>query len=48
MTKEQLGNLIVLWVIWIKIVFPVKFTVLVNTAVGGKTHCQSILYYLLI
>ena len=44
----QLGNLIVLWIIRIEIILPVKFTILGNTAVCGKTNRNRILYHLLI
>ena len=44
----QLGDLIVLWIIRIKIVLPVKFAVLVDLAVGGKSYSQCQLYDTLI
>ena len=44
----QLGNLVVLRVIRIEVVFPVKFTVLVDAAVGGKSYRQRIFYHLLV
>ena len=46
--KIELGNLVVLRVIRIEIVLPVKFAVLVDAAVGGKTHGQCIFHNLLI
>ena len=42
----QLGDLVVLRVIRVKIVFTVKFTILGNTAVCGDSHCHCIFDYL--
>ena len=44
----QLGNLVILRIIRIKIVFTVKLAILCNAAVSGKTNCNRILYHLFI
>ena len=44
----KLADLIILRVVWIKIIFPVKLTVLCNRAVGGKPDCHRSIYHLLI
>ena len=46
--QVQLGYLVVLRIIRIKIVLSVKFAVLVNPAVGCQPHSQRILHHLLI
>ena len=42
----QLGYLVVLRVIRIKIILSVKFTVLMNVAIGGKAYSQGIFHHL--
>ena len=44
----KLTNLIILWIIWIEIIFPVKFAVLCNCAIHSKSNCYCIVYYLFI
>ena len=44
----QLGNLIVLWIIRIKIIFPVKFTILVDVTIERQTHGHGIFHNLFI
>ena len=46
--RVKLGNLIVLGVIRIKIVFPVKFAVAGNLAVGSQPHCHGIFHDLFV
>ena len=46
--KVKLGDLIILWIIRIKIIFPVKFAVPCNVTVCGKSHCHRIFQNLLI
>ena len=46
--KIQLGNLIVLRVVRVKIVLTVKFAVLIDAAVGGKSCTKGKLYYFFI
>ena len=44
----ELRDLVVLGIIGVKIVFTVKFTVLVNGAVRGKSHSRRIFYHLFV
>jgi len=44
----QLGDLVVLGIIRIEIILPVKFAILVDTAVGSQTYGQGIFHHLLI
>jgi hypothetical protein len=44
----KLGNLIVLRVIRIEIIFPVKFAVLIDLTVCCQTNCHGILYHLFV
>ena len=46
--KIKLGNLVVLRIVRIKIILSVKFTVLVDLAVGRQTQGQSVFYHLFI
>ena len=44
----QLGNLIVLRVIGIKIILTIEFTILRDVAVGGKTYRYRVFQHLLV
>ena len=46
--QVQLGNLVVLRIVRVEVVLTVKFAVLVDLAVGGKTYSQCQLYDTLI
>ena len=43
--KIELGDLIVLGIIGIEIIFPVKFTILVDVTVQGKSYRHGIFHY---
>ena len=46
--KIELGNLVVLWIVRIKIILSVKFAILGNRTIGCKSDCHGILYDLFV
>jgi len=44
----ELGNLVVLWIVRIKIILSVKFAILGNRTIGCKSDCHGILYDLFV
>ena len=44
----QLGDLIVLWIIRVKIILPVKFAVLGDRTVCCQSHCDRVFHNLFV